>query len=652
MKKIYFTLLLGVIVLWGCSSNKQVSSLSQVKASQDQSFNQLDEMEKYTLTTWTISNSQTYIWYIQPAEKTYISTKIWWRISQLNGDKSDRIYKWEILWSLDNQENNVSMQWTNDTLGSMDLVYSNTSMMYDSQINVMQEKLTQAQNSIDIAKRAMEWMEIWVSDTQTITQTQLATAKKQADQAQIGIDSVQIQIQNAKQTLSQSESDVYSNSKTAISRAQTLAKSVLGFVDENLWISTANKNKNDSFEIYLSAKDSSYKPQTENLYKTVEAQYEELTKKTNEIISMNLDDISTNQQKKDGIVSLLKEYNDFLTSLQNLTSMTYKVFDLSVSSPTFPAETIAALKNQTLSFQNNIDSAILTAEWNYLMWIKWSIQSIENFNKQSKSTLDNLQKQLDLTKKQYDTALEAYNQYKAISEWKINDVQTQKDIAKKQYEIAQNQYKEILANIESIKQQKQASLAQVKSQISQIKTSKNMVWVSLSNGVITSPIDGVIVEKLANIWQVIGAWTPIFAVADDSLLKVNVFIPENDLQSVKIWDAAEVSIKALNKNLTWNITNISPITDEMSKKIQIEIQIPNPDKTIKIWMYTEVSILGGEKQGIKLPRRFIKNEYGSSYVSVLTGNLINKIPLPGMECQNDDCFVFSGLNIWTVIVNN
>lgn len=640
MKKIFLMFILFTLFIWWCSKEYNIDNKENIN------------YDTYKVVTWSISTSQGFIWYIEPVSQTVVSSKVWWRISQLLVDKSDKVSWWQLLWSIEWDESNVNYQSADWVLLNTNMVYTTTSSMFDAQIKTMEEKLLQAQNNIDMTKRTLEWLESWVQDTKKIMQSQLDTVSKQVEQSKLWIETIKSQIENTKNVLNQKEKDIFTNSKNAMSTAQTLSQNVLDNIDEILWVSDINRSKNDYFESYLSSKNSTLKISAESKYNKLRSSFDSIVLLSNPILSnQSFEEYIKDSQNKKKIYDTLIEYEKFLTSLRDLSLGMYKVLDASVASPSFTQEVINNYKKIFTDFQTNIDNTLLTAQWNYLLWIRWSLQSIENFQKDSKMQLEILDKQFSLSEKQYETSLETYNQYKAIGDWKINDTTTQRDVLKKQYELAQNQYNEAKSALESLKKQKEVQLSQINAQISQIQWNKKLAWVQISNKQIISPIDWVVVDKLANIGQVVGPWTPIFSVANDSQLKVKVFIPESYIKDIKNWSKANVYIKALWNTYEWIISNISPMTDSISKKLQIEIKILNSDNQIKIWMYSEVVLGNNQKDWIVIPYRFIQYSYWVWYVNILSWTSLQKVELKNIECKNEKCLVEWNLKVGDLIIN-
>ena len=160
-------------------------------------------------------------------------------------------------------------------------------------------------------------------------------------------------------------------------------------------------------------------------------------------------------------------------------------------------------KGKVTQFQTQNEQVILSVSGNYFLGLKWSLDSIKNFEKEKKSTLDMLQKQIELAEKQKETLENSKIQIQSAGNTQITDISTKNEISKKQKELSENILRESLAAIESLKKQKDASLAEIDAQIWQVKSGKNEASVMIENGKITSLIDGIVTKKIGEVGSII-----------------------------------------------------------------------------------------------------------------------------------------------------
>ncbi len=583
-----------VLVVWALFALAGCGAVQQKPIS-------IDDYEKtYKVSSWSIYSNNKYVWTLQSDDSSFLSFKMPWRITAIYVKEGDSVKAWQLLAVLGGNEVKTQFASAKDMLASLWNMYKSTENMFNAQIKSMEAKVAQA-------KAGMEGMKTGLGDTQKITKEQLLTAEKQVKQAEIGLQTAKTNLEHTKQVLKQKEQDLYSNSKNAIAQSRILLWNFVLFIDQLFGISDENRTKNDAFERYLSAKNSSLKEQIKTDRRKLYNKYKNWRQETDTLLTdiQNSKSVADDEALKQRIYENLQKTKELLILSRKLSDKAFTAVDNSVSAPSFPQTMINQYKQQITTFQKNIEWALLTAQWNFLLWVKWSIQNIENFKKQSSMQLDLLQKQYDLAKAGYETAKQTYEQYKAMSAWKVNEVSTK-------YTVAQKQYEEALKWLEALKKQKQAQLSQIKSKIDQVKWNRNLAAVSLWNIRLYAPYAGVITAKMANIWQVVGAGMPVLQIANPNKLKWVFYVPVEEIQNIKIWQ--KVKISALWQTVTGAISRIYPATDMMSKKIPVEVKLNSVPKTWKLGMFITGYPMNETFYWLVIPHEFIHYEYGKAYV--------------------------------------
>ncbi len=120
-------------------------------------------------------------------------------------------------------------------------------------------------------------------------------------------------------------------------------------------------------------------------------------------------------------------------------------------------------------------------------------------------------------------------------------------------------------------------------------------------GVIRTPINGTIVEKLITPGQLLQASTPCFTVADLSDVWVYANVFEADLPSVHVGDVAEISAGS-GQTLTGRVNYIAALVDPNTRAVSVRIDVPNPGEVLKKDFYVHVQLHSrGLAQGILVP---------------------------------------------------
>ncbi len=597
--------------------------------------------ETSNVITWSLDNTTSYVWYIKWVNDVALSFKSPWKVDNIYYDVWDVVEEGQLLAELDWSEAKTWYSSSSNIINSLTNLRESTSLSYDKQIESVEAQIQQLEKSLELSQISIDWAQSWVNDTNNITSSQINTVKNQISQAELWLETSELNYQNTKQTLEQKEEDIYTNSKNSITSANTLWNSMFDYLDNIFWVTDENKNKNDSYEIYLGAKNSSQKSKTENLIESWILKFKWLN------------DSYSNLTTRDEIKIALNEYYDFFNNdVKDILSSSYKTLENSINSNTLTQEQINEFKRTISDFQSKNESVILTVSWNYMIWLKWSLDSIESIAKEKKSTLDMLQKQIENNKKQIEILNQTLETYESQSSWSINEAQTWLKQAQKQKEIVQSQILEAKSWLEALIQKKNSSINEINTQISQARASQNDAWVMIQNTKIYAPFSGVISNKVAIEWQVVWAWTPILYLSDSSDVKAVVNVWENIIDSLSLWDSVNVKVDWLSDIFTFEVSKIYPTKDEITKKTSVEVSYNNDLKDIKVWSYSKVyfDVSNKDKQWLLIPNESIVSKYMLPWVYLLDSDWVARFKKIEILNQNDDFSQITWLSLWDTVI--
>ena len=109
---------------------------------------------------------------------------------------------------------------------------------------------------------------------------------------------------------------------------------------------------------------------------------------------------------------------------------------------------------------------------------------------------------------------------------------------------------------------------------------------------ISSPLSGVVLEKMVVEGQSIMPGMALYKIADLSKVWVVANVYQNDLAAIKLGAQADIALSYLpGKNFSGRVTFISPVLDEQSKTVEIRLEIANtPALDLKPEMFATVHI--------------------------------------------------------------
>lgn len=116
--------------------------------------------------------------------------------------------------------------------------------------------------------------------------------------------------------------------------------------------------------------------------------------------------------------------------------------------------------------------------------------------------------------------------------------------------------------------------------------------------VITAPADGIVAKRFYQEGYYAKAGTPLFAIADISMLKTTIHIPEGQVTSVKVGNEADIALPAYpGKKLVGKITRIAPVADLPAHTFAAEVSVDNSEGLLA-GVYANVSLIGEPREQV------------------------------------------------------
>ncbi len=597
-KTIIFLLLFSLFIFSSCSKiNVWIQEWEVFKT------------EKTILNKWNITLNNSYIWTIEPLKQTIISAETQWKITNIYVKENQKIKKWNLIATIDTDETNVALNSANKTLQSLKMIYNNTESFFDSQIKSTEKKINQAKIMMNSSN-----IDNW-------------TAWENLKNIQLQIETYKTQLDKTEQVLNQNELQIYSNSKNAITQSMILLKNVWVFLDELLWISKEKKIYDDAYSIYLWAKNTSLKNQLKTNRYWLNKRFKDIN---NEFENIWWFDNVLSTWYKEKMYNVLLDMETFLNDVRNILKISYNVVDSSVSSSQLPQTSINKYKNIITNFQKNIEWSLLSVQWDFILWVKWSRQTIDNFNKEKDAKISMLKKQIELATQQLKSS--------------YSSVKDKENIYKQQYQ-------EALLWLEWLKKQKQLKLSEISLKIEQTKSKLNEASVYKNNAFVSAPFDWIILNKLVEKWQFVWPWTPIAKLWTNSSYKVIVSIPDYEINKYKIWDKVAIFLSNNIDKVLWKINNIFPMADMMTQKVSVEITF-DTKKNIVLWSTAKVIIPEKKISWYKISSNFIYHEFWEYYSFLLSWWKLKKTYLSNVICNDDaECIIkWNWIKTWTILV--
>lgn len=566
--------------------------------------------------TWNLDISNSFLWDIKWTKMVDLSTKSSGKVIAIYKKEWDLVSPWDIILKLDSSESKAWYSASDDILDSLYDLRNSTKSMFDEQILAMNEKISQA----EIWK---VWTNLWVEDTLSITNSQIEISKK-------SLESARLNLSNKTKVLETKEENIYSNSKDSIVSAFILDTNIINFIDNILGLRDETKNKNDSFEDYLSAKEKSHLYDAKKEFLESYESFQDFK----EFYEWN---IEWQNISRENILLWLDKAEIVAENLKILLWTSYDVFDNSLPSSSLDQTTLDNYKKVVSDFWVSIESSLLTVSGEYVLGIKWSKQNISDFEKSKQMELDFLQKQLEI-------AEASLSQSESVSKSQVNHTQTQNDLAES---IAQ----ESKIWLETLIKQKETKLNEIDSKIAEVKWQKKLSWAGIESWIIRSPISWVVTKIDADLWQFLSAWYPVINVTNKDKLKLTVSVTDDIYEKIVVWDEVVVEVTWVLKQVKANILNIYPSKDLVSKRYLVDISFENTDN-IKVGSYWKVMFnISWNTWSILVSNDAIVSKFMVPWVYVLKDGIVT---FKNIEIINfwDNFSDIKGLQVWEVVITS
>ncbi|MEY8320573.1 efflux RND transporter periplasmic adaptor subunit [Lachnospiraceae bacterium 46-61] len=247
----------------------------------------------------------------------------------------------------------------------------------------------------------------------------------------------------------------------------------------------------------------------------------------------------------------------------------------------------------------------------------------------SKSQFDEISAKLTVDQNTYQQALDA----KSIAESKIKSAQSQLHAAE--------------AQISMTDAQVSASNAQIAASEAQLDAAKN----NLDDTVLTSPINGVVLQKISEKGETISAGYPIVAIGDINNVYAEIGVTDEAVNQITKGQQAEIYIYGLNETVTGVVDEINSLADTTTRTFPVKIRIDNADGKLKPGMVCRVEIAMDNIKSIFVPIDSVIHFAEGSTVFVLNeNNTVSKKIVTTGEITGDKIQIYSGLQSGDVIV--
>jgi len=149
----------------------------------------------------------------------------------------------------------------------------------------------------------------------------------------------------------------------------------------------------------------------------------------------------------------------------------------------------------------------------------------------------------------------------------------------------------------------------------------------LKNARIQSSITGIVVDRNVEVGQSVAPGVQVLRILDQTAMKVDVELPENDFGHINIGDLAVVTVDAYSgQGFPGKVTVINPMVDPRMRTFRVRIEVANPSEQLVDGMFARVKLLTGKRTALAVSRDALHRLPGSGtfYVFIVQGDKAEK----------------------------
>lgn len=160
---------------------------------------------------------------------------------------------------------------------------------------------------------------------------------------------------------------------------------------------------------------------------------------------------------------------------------------------------------------------------------------------------------------------------------------------------------------------------------------------------LTSPLDGVVTVRSAELGETVAPGTAVMTVARMDVLRIKGVVPQELLASLKVGQAVPVTAAVYPEApLPGRLTVLGPTAVNTGELFPVEIEVPN-DGRLLAGMSASASLKAEGRRGLTVPAAAVMRESGRRFVYVLSEGVAHRTEvLPG-RTLNGETEILKGL---------
>ena len=179
--------------------------------------------------------------------------------------------------------------------------------------------------------------------------------------------------------------------------------------------------------------------------------------------------------------------------------------------------------------------------------------------------------------------------------------------AKADFDRYANLYKEEAVSRQQYEKVKLAhDLAQAR--VAQARAGLSSATGQLRYAVVTSPINGVVTQKLSNAGSLAAPGQPVLVVENPARLQVQTQVGEEVLRRLKVGDAVVVEVEGIEQAIEAKVARLSPAADPVSRTFLVKLDITG--EGLRSGLFARALFKMGERDALQVPQTALVERAG------------------------------------------
>ncbi|GAB2687181.1 hypothetical protein GCM10027170_18000 [Aliiglaciecola aliphaticivorans] len=175
--------------------------------------------------------------------------------------------------------------------------------------------------------------------------------------------------------------------------------------------------------------------------------------------------------------------------------------------------------------------------------------------------------------------------------------------------------------------QSQSALAQADANVELAKAEIERLELAITKTTIVAPFDGVLNRREVEVGDLLRDGDTIATVIDLDPLIISADVTENWIQKIYLGQPAHGRLTT-EQTVAGKIRYISSVSNQGTNTFNLEVAVPNPERTLLAGMSTELKIPLRQERAIKItPAVMALDEEGNLGVKIVEGETVKFVPI-------------------------